>query len=165
MRLTTGPRSSFKAGVGRNLQYIHLASLSPTSLPGDIWLPSSDVVKPQDGTQVSAGWFRDFGADRNIEASVEVYHKWLSNLVAYAEGSQPDDNIRNNVDNNLVFGSGTSYGMELFVKRKRGILDRMARVHLEQDRPFVCRPQQRRPLPRALRPPSRPERHLGVDHR
>ncbi len=121
MRLTTGPRSSFKAGIGRNLQYIHLASLSPTSLPGDIWLPSSDVVKPQDGTQVSAGWFRDFGADRNIEASVEVYHKWLSNLVAYAEGSQPDDNIRNNVDNNLVFGTGTSYGMELFVKRKRGI--------------------------------------------
>jgi len=121
MRLTTGPRSSFKAGIGRNLQYIHLASLSPTSLPGDIWLPSSDVVKPQDGTQVSAGWFRDFGADRNIEASVEVYYKWLSNLVAYAEGSQPDDNIRNNVDNNLVFGSGTSYGMELFVKRKRGV--------------------------------------------
>ena len=81
MRLTTGPRSSFKAGIGRNLQYIHLASLSPTSLPGDIWLPSSDVVEPQEGTQVSAGWFRDFGADRNIEASVEVYHKWLSNLV------------------------------------------------------------------------------------
>ena len=121
MRLTTGPRSSFKAGIGRNLQYIHLASLSPTSLPGDIWLPSSDVVRPQDGTQVSAGWFRDFGRDRNIEASVEVYHKWLSNLVSYAEGSQPDDNIRNNVDNNLVFGSGTSYGAEFFVKRRRGI--------------------------------------------
>ncbi len=121
LRLTTGPRSSFKAGIGRNLQYIHLASLSPTSLPGDIWLPSSDVVRPQDGTQVSAGWFRDFGKERNVEASVEVYHKWLSNLVAYAEGSQPADNIRNNVDNNLVFGSGTSYGAELFIKRRRGI--------------------------------------------
>ena len=120
MRLTTGPRSSFKAGIGRNLQYIHLASLSPTSLPGDIWLPSSDVVRPQDGTQVSAGWFRDFGKDRNVEGSIEVYHKWLSNLVAYAEGSQPDDNIRNNVDNNLVFGSGTSYGAEFFLKRRRG---------------------------------------------
>lgn len=120
MRLTTGPRSSIKAGIGRNLQYIHLASLSPTSLPGDIWLPSSDVVRPQDGTQVSAGWFRDFGKDRNVEGSIEVYHKWLTNLVAYAEGSQPDDNIRNNVDNNLVFGSGTSYGAEFFLKRRRG---------------------------------------------
>ena len=120
MRLTTGPRSSIKAGIGRNLQYIHLASLSPTSLPGDIWLPSSDVVRPQDGTQISAGWFRDFGKDRNVEGSIEVYHKWLSNLVAYAEGSQPDDNIRNNVDNNLVFGSGTSYGAEFFLKRRRG---------------------------------------------
>ena len=120
MRLTTGPRSSIKAGVGRNLQYIHLASLSPTSLPGDIWLPSSDVVKPQDGTQVSAGWFRDFGKDRNVEGSIEVYHKWLSNLVAYADGTQPENNIRNNVDNNLVFGTGTSYGAEFFLKRRRG---------------------------------------------
>ena len=120
MRLTTGPRSSIKAGVGRNLQYIHLASLSPTSLPGDIWLPSSDRVRPQEGTQVSAGWFRDFGEDRNIEASIEVYHKWLDNLVAYAEGSAPEDNVRNNVDNNLVFGSGTSYGAEFFLKRRRG---------------------------------------------
>ena len=121
MRLKTGPRTAFKAGIGRNLQYIHLASLAPTSLPGDIWLPSSDVVKPQIGTQISAGWFRDFGADRNIEASIEVYYKWLDNLVAYAEGTQPDDNIRNNVDNNLVFGQGTSYGAEFFLKRRRGV--------------------------------------------
>lgn len=121
MRLRSGPRSSIKAGVGHNLQYIHLASLSPTSLPGDIWLPSSDIVRPQQGTQVSAGWFRDFGAERNVEGSIEVYHKWLSHLVAYAEGTQPDDNIRNNVDNNLVFGTGTSYGAEFFLKRRRGI--------------------------------------------
>jgi hypothetical protein len=120
LRLKTGPRSSFKAGIGRNLQYIHLASLSPTSLPGDIWLPSSDRVDPQEGTQVSAGWFRDFGADRNIEFSFEVYHKWLSNLVAYREGSSPQDNVRNNVDNNLVFGKGSSYGAEFFLKRRRG---------------------------------------------
>lgn len=120
MRLKTGPRSSIKAGVGRNLQYIHLASLSPTSLPGDIWLPSSDRVDPQEGTQVSAGYFRDFGADRNIEFSFEVYHKWLTNLVAYREGSSPEDNVRNNVDNNLVFGDGTSYGAEFFLKRRRG---------------------------------------------
>ena len=120
MRLKTGPRSSIKAGVGRNLQYIHLASLSPTSLPGDIWLPSSDRVDPQEGTQVSAGYFRDFGADRNIEFSFELYHKWLTNLVAYREGSSPEDNVRNNVDNNLVFGDGTSYGAEFFLKRRRG---------------------------------------------
>lgn len=120
LRWITGPRSSIKAGVGRNLQYIHLASLSPTSLPGDIWLPSSDRVRPQEGTQVSAGWFRDLGADRNVEFSLEAYHKWLNNLVAYAEGTSPQDNIADNVDNNLVFGTGASYGAELFLKRKRG---------------------------------------------
>ena len=115
--------------------------LSPTSLPGDIWLPSSDRVRPQEGTQVSAGWFRDFGADRNIEFSLEAYHKWLDNLVAYAEGTSPQDNIADNVDNNLVAGTGTSYGTELFLKRKRGEMDRLAGPHVEQDRPTIRRTQ------------------------
>ncbi|MGA1374865.1 MAG: TonB-dependent receptor, partial [Flavobacteriales bacterium] len=38
-RLRTGERTSVKAGWGRTFQYVHLASLSPTSLPADLWLP------------------------------------------------------------------------------------------------------------------------------
>jgi hypothetical protein len=91
-----------------------------SSLPGDIWLPSTDRVKPQYGRQVSFGYFQDIGTERNWECSAEVYWKDLENLVAYAENSLPDDNIGNNVDNNLVFGEGSSYGLELFLKRRLG---------------------------------------------
>ena len=122
-RLKTGPRSSVKAGWSINYQYVHLASLSATTTPTDIWVPSSDLVPPQRGRQINAGYFVDLGANREWECSVELYHKDLSNLVEYAENTRPDQNIGTNPDNNLVFGDGSSYGAEFFVKRKFGELN------------------------------------------
>ena len=122
-RVKTGPRSSIKAGWAINYQYVHLASLSATTTPTDIWVPSSDLVPPQRGRQVNAGYFVDLGRNREWECSIELYHKDLDNLVEYAENTRPDQNIGTNPDNNLVFGTGTSYGAELFVKRKFGELN------------------------------------------
>lgn len=120
VRYTAGPRSSIKAGYSQNYQYIHLTSLGTTSLPGDIWIPSSDRVAPQWGQQVSLGYFTDLGKENMWEASVEGYWKDLTGLVAYGENSRPEDNINNNVDNNLVFGDGYSYGLEFFLKKRQG---------------------------------------------
>ena len=122
-RLNVGSRSSVKAGYSINYQYVHLASLSSSTTPTDIWLPSSDLVQPQRGRQWNAGYFFDLGKQREWECSVEVYHKDLDNLVEYAENTRPEENIGTNPDNNLVFGEGTSYGVELFVKRKFGELN------------------------------------------
>jgi hypothetical protein len=120
LRIKSGPQSSVKAGYSENYQYIHLTSLGTSSLPGDIWIPSSDRVKPQWGRQVSLGYFKNLGESNDWEASVEGYWKSLENLVAYAENSSPEDNIGNNVDNNLVFGDGWSYGVETFLKKRQG---------------------------------------------
>ncbi|NQX93297.1 MAG: TonB-dependent receptor, partial [Flavobacteriales bacterium] len=56
-------------------------------------------------------------------------------------GTQPEDNVANNVDNNLTFGTGESYGVELFVKKAQGdlngwigyTLSRTTRTFLEID--------------------------------
>ncbi len=115
-------RSSVKAGFSKNYQYVHLASLSPTSLPTDVWLPSTDLVRPQSGVQYAVGYFRDL-FNSQYETSVEVYYKDMENLVEYEEGAQPENNINNNTDNQLVFGSGYSYGAEFFFKKTRGALN------------------------------------------
>lgn len=122
LRVNTGPQSSVKAGYSENYQYVHLTSLGTSSLPGDIWIPSSDRVKPQWGRQVSLGFFKTLGKEENWEASIEGYWKELENLVAYAENTSPEDNIGDNVDNNLVFGDGWSYGIETFLKKRQGKL-------------------------------------------
>lgn len=111
--------SSLKGSVTQNYQYIHLASLSSTSLPTDVYVPSSDRVKPQEGWQYAMGYFRNF-KDNLWETSIEVYYKDMKNQVEYREGSQPDDDIANNQDNNFVFGRGQSYGAEFFVKKAKG---------------------------------------------
>ena len=111
--------SSFKFGFAHNYQYIHLASISSVSLPTDLWFPSTENVKPQIGTQYSIGYFRNF-LQNNYEASVEIYYKDLNNLIEYKENSFPEDNLNNNVDNQLTFGNGYSYGAEFFIKKRTG---------------------------------------------
>ncbi|PCJ81294.1 MAG: TonB-dependent receptor [Bacteroidetes bacterium] len=123
MRFTTSPRSSVKFGFSENYQYVHLASLSASTAPTDVWIPSSDLVKPQWGRQWNGGYFMDLGSERNWEASIEGYYKDLKNLVEYAENTLPTDNIGTNTDNNLVFGDGWSYGVEFFLKKRRGPLN------------------------------------------
>lgn len=119
IRFTVDKNSSIKAGYMRNYQYIHLTSLSPTSLPTDVWLPSTDVLRPQFGQQISIGYFRNFLKDM-LETSVELYYKTMDNVSEFREGAQPEQTVNDNVDNLLVFGVGRSYGAEFFVKKRLG---------------------------------------------
>jgi len=121
MRYALDKTSSVKAAFTRNLQFVHLASFSPLGLPTDLWIPSSSRVKPQIGLQYNLGYFKNF-MDDTYEASVEVYYKTMDNQIEYAEGEQPQNGALNNVDNQLVFGDGYSYGVELFLKRRVGEL-------------------------------------------
>jgi hypothetical protein len=100
---------------------MHLVSIAANSLPTDLWIPTTDIVKPQVGTQISAGYFKNF-KENKYETSVEVYYKDLRNLVEYKEGAQPGDGLNDNVDNQLTFGKGYSYGVELYVKKALGDL-------------------------------------------
>ncbi|MCU0434494.1 MAG: TonB-dependent receptor [Bacteroidia bacterium] len=122
MRFLINEKSSVKASFTQNYQYVHLATLSPISLPTDIWVPCSDVVKPQLGYQYAAGYFRNFYKNM-FEASVEVYYKQMYNQIEFAPSALPEDNVNNNTDNNFVFGTGEAYGAEFFFKKRIGKLN------------------------------------------
>jgi outer membrane receptor for ferrienterochelin and colicin len=111
--------SSVKASFSQNYQYIHLASFASVSLPTDVWVPSSDKVKPQRSTQYAAGYFKNF-KENKFESSVEVYYKSMQNQIEYKDGALPEDNAGNNVDNSFTFGKGWSYGAEFFLKKRYG---------------------------------------------
>ncbi|MEN9333353.1 MAG: hypothetical protein RLY35_533, partial [Bacteroidota bacterium] len=113
--------SSIKAGYNRNFQYVHLNSFSPTSLPTDVWLPSTDRLHPQFSDQYSVGYFRDF-RENKWESSVEIYYKDMFNVSEYKEGADPSQTVNDNIDNLLWFGKGWSYGAEFFLKRNAGDL-------------------------------------------
>lgn len=112
-------KSSIKVSYSRNAQYVHLLSNSSASMPTDVWIPSSKNVKPQIADQLAAGYFRNFN-DNMFEASVEVYYKNLKNQIDYQNGAEIM--LNKNVESQLVFGKGRAYGVELYVKKRKGKL-------------------------------------------
>ena len=59
-RYAINDETSVKASITRNLQYIHLVSNSGTTLPTDLWVPSTYKVKPQISWLYAAGLFKNF---------------------------------------------------------------------------------------------------------
>jgi hypothetical protein len=113
-KVSINPTTSVKASYTRMNQFLHSVPNSTASLPTDIWLSSSKIIKPQKSSQAAIGLFKNFN-DNTIEASAEVYYKTMSNQVLFKEGSQIV--LSTNLDSILSFGSGKSYGLELFVKK------------------------------------------------
>ena len=112
-------RSSVKLSYNRMYQFLHLLSNTTTTTPTDLWLPSSNNVKPKISDQFSAGYFRNF-YDNEFESSLEVYYKKLQNQIDYKNGAELIFN--STVEAELVFGRGWAYGAELMVKRNYGRL-------------------------------------------
>jgi hypothetical protein len=110
---------SVKASYARMAQYIHLLTNSNIGLPTDLWVPSTDVLKPQTSHQAALGVVRDFGG--KYEISLEGYYKTMKNVLEYKEGAS-FINTDNSWENKVLQGNGTSYGVELFARKNLGSL-------------------------------------------
>jgi hypothetical protein len=111
--------SSLKGSYTRNVQNLHLLSNSTSSDPTDLWIPSSNNVKPEIADQESLGYYRNF-KNNQYEFSSEIYYKIMQNQIDYKNGAQLRAN--ENVESQLLFGRGRAYGWELFLKKKAGKL-------------------------------------------
>lgn len=116
IRYAVNETTSLKAAITRNIQYIHLVTNSGTTLPTDLWVPSTYVVRPQISWQYAAGFFRNF-SDNTYETSMEVYYKHMQNQIEYKEGYTPS---LKDPEEEFVFGKGWSYGAEFLVNKLRG---------------------------------------------
>ncbi|HZF63047.1 MAG TPA: TonB-dependent receptor [Chitinophagaceae bacterium] len=118
VRYTVNETSSIKASATRNYQFIHLVSNAGSTLPTDLWVPSTSVVKPQISWQYSTGYFRNFN-NNQFETSVELYYKDMQNQIEYREGYTPGIA---DPEEEFVFGNGWSYGSEFFINKVQGKL-------------------------------------------
>lgn len=109
--------SSLKASYNRNYQYLHLLSNSNSGTPTDLWIASSTLVKPQTADQIAVGYFRNF-KENAYEFSVETYYKNLQNQVDFEDGGSAVNNP--DIESDLVFGQGRTYGLEFYLKKKKG---------------------------------------------
>ncbi|MDA8929769.1 TonB-dependent receptor [Bacteroidia bacterium] len=117
-----------KASYATMNQYVHLLSTSGVGLPTDLWVPATDLVKPQNSQQVAAGIAKDFNK-QNLSLTVEGYYKTMNNIIGYKEGAsflaiqESDEGLESiSWEDNVTSGTGISYGAEVLLQRKQGKL-------------------------------------------
>jgi hypothetical protein len=111
------PETSIKLSYSEMHQYIHLVQSYNASFPAEIWIGSSNIVRPETSHEISAGIFKNF-KENVFQTSLEFYYRRMENQLLFGGGTTPA--IDNNIENELIFGKGWSYGAELFVRKNRG---------------------------------------------
>jgi hypothetical protein len=112
-------KTSVKLSYNRMAQYLHLLSNSTSGSPTDVWMPSSNNLKPSFTDHITAGLFRNF-YNNQVETSIEAYYKNLVNAADYEDGAEIIFN--RHAEAQILFGEGRSYGMELYIRKKTGNL-------------------------------------------
>ncbi|MFO7873001.1 MAG: TonB-dependent receptor [Bacteroidales bacterium] len=120
-RYAINDHSSLKASYNRNFQYLHLASLSDGGNPLDIWIPSSERVKPQIGNQYAVGYFRNLSIGNHIgEGSIELFYKTMDNQIDFKDNAWLMLNPK--LEGEFRFGEAWAYGAEFLVRKDEGNL-------------------------------------------
>ena len=110
--------TSLKASYSQMRQYINLLTSEALSLPTDLWVPSTDRVKPQKSWQVATGIAKTF--NDQYEISLEGYYKKMDNVISFLPGASFLFELESNWEDKITQGFGESYGAELFVQKKTG---------------------------------------------
>ena len=118
VRFLIDSATSIKASATLNNQFMHQISIASISLPTDVWMPCTDLLKPQTVIQASLGVFRNFYHNM-FETYIDLYYKKMYNLAEYRDGLDFGA-FTMNPDQIYVYGQGWSTGAELFVKKSKG---------------------------------------------
>lgn len=117
LRITTSESSSIKLGFNRIHQFIHLVSNTAAISPTDTWKLSDTNIDPALVDQYSIGLFKNF-SENTLETSVEGYYKDMNGVQEYKDGAELF--LNNHLETELVEGIGRSYGVEFYIKKKKG---------------------------------------------
>ena len=106
-------------GYSRMQQNLHLLSTTGIGMPVDLWLPATTLAPPEKSEQFVLGISKDL-PHRKIHLNLEAYYKTIEHLIAYKPGKS-FSNFSNRWEDIVVSdGTGTSYGLELFLQKKSG---------------------------------------------
>lgn len=117
MSFILSEKNSLKLAYNRNSQFLHQLSNSTSSSPTDIWVPSTNNVKPQIADQIALGYYRNF-YDNMYSLTTEIYYKHLANQIDYRNGANLF--LNSEIEGGLVYGKGQTYGLEIQFQKRKG---------------------------------------------
>lgn len=113
---------SANASYTQMTQFIHLLTNSSLGMPTDLWVASTDEVKPQNSRQISAGIEQQLS---NYEFGFETYYKWMYDVIRFEEGAVFLSSQDTKWNENISVGRGRAYGAEFMAKKIQGKLTGM----------------------------------------
>jgi hypothetical protein len=116
----TGENSSLKASYNRVRQFLFMLSNTIAISPTDQWKLCDYHIVPPYVDQVSLGYYQDF-PNKSIHTSVELYHKWVHNVVEYRDGASFISTPY--IETQTLQGEQTAYGVEAMVRKNTGKLN------------------------------------------
>ncbi|MBC7912779.1 MAG: TonB-dependent receptor [Pyrinomonadaceae bacterium] len=121
LKKSISPTASIKLSFTRNVQPLHLVSVTAINFPTDFWLPSLDRLPPEKGLQASIGYFVN-STNKKYESYIDVYYKTMKGITEYSGGIM---NLLDNfkIEDRLLSGQGKAYGAEFFLKKNTGKLN------------------------------------------
>lgn len=117
LRYLLDSEKSIKFSYNRMRQYIQIASNATAGLPIDRWIPSDTYIPPMVGDQLALGYFQNL-RQNTIEASVEVYYKWMHDIIDFLTGT--DILLNDNLETEISVGRGWAYGAEFLLRKDIG---------------------------------------------
>ncbi len=110
-------RSSIKMSYSKMTQFLHLLASPGLGFPTDLWVTSTDRVKPEHSIQYALAYTQSL--NKGYEVTGEIYYKTMENLLEYKSGFDIFSSSQNWQDKILV-GTGKSYGLELLLEKTKG---------------------------------------------
>ncbi len=111
--------TALKASFATMQQYVNLLNNDGIGIQTELWVPSTNRIRPQSSWQAVLGAAQTLGD--GYECSFEAYYKDMKNVLAYQEGVSFFGR-ENQWQDKVVQGNGRAYGMEFFVQKKEGDL-------------------------------------------
>ncbi len=109
--------SSLKFSATKMTQYLHLLASPGLGLPTDLWVSSTDQIKPENAWQYGVGYTRSLSD--GYELTIEGFYKDMDNLLAYKSGYNFFSNSKD-WENKVDVGSGISFGGEILLEKTKG---------------------------------------------
>lgn len=104
------------AGYQKTNQFLHLLTSTNSGMPLDLWLPSTDKIKPEQSKMLSGGI--NF-AKGDYVFNLEAFNKTMDGIIEYKDQA---NYIGSDVDweNKVTTGKGIAYGYEFLAEKRNG---------------------------------------------
>lgn len=120
MRYRFNATTSVKGGYSRTAQFINQIFNTAAPTPVNQWKLSDQFVEPMRSHNYTVGVFRNF-KNNSWETSLEVYYRDIDALFDFKDFA--DLNVNDQIETELLNGEGRSYGVELSLKKREGLLN------------------------------------------